>query len=1120
MLLSYMKYQKNKRGYMFRSKFAGAVSTGIYRRPDIQEKYQSGQVEKHERELSDLESAVKEAIIKFDDILEDEKATLKSYLALSDKKASLKKASIEDEKDEFFRLLKLKFSPPNADPLMKEIYLKHEAWFESKMAEYNNLPEDDLDNQFMIEMEIQDYYVEKKDESLDDVKKIEPEMEKVDSEIEKEVAFNVLDSNPEIAETVKEDLKLSIKLDEEAPKKEEEIKEQKREEKVLESLSIGDNGIPFTTVEKLNKWINVKCDLTDPGVKNIVFDNDINAKEELLKDKAKTKQSFVNLVRLWNKKNHKSPSSGENISFAELCSQAVTDEDAEKALSKLLSSSNINGTNWYEHQYYQIQNKVLNGEGLDSYEEAVKELLEEADLTFVSKVEKKKQEIEAEVILKIKVNSYRNWLKNDMIKSISTDSYVQNTTVGGKPVSYDLEKERAKAQEKKKSGEKLDILESYILKAIDGEILSSARNKLRTNKDFMDRIRLKLEKGLYSFISKEEIISINNSIDANQKMPETMKAEIKSKLENKEKITDEEFNLILAQDIEYTRKPLTEDEVNALKRKVDNDEDQPKIESLLKNPMSQIGQYKQEIAEAKRKKTKGLNLTDLERTLLDVEVLVKKKEKENAPITNLAMFISKCKQNDKMMGFLDDVLCKDKNLKSYESNLNKVLHEVYSMLVNESDESIVVRNKDRVIFLFKEAIKECSMRTHREKLHSVLDKHKTDKGLTLLDFLPSNLIVEADSSGVISKMFTMYDNKLSNLEDKINIQEEILEKYDVLKDIIYTDLKNVVKGDPSTDSMAFILTKKKILGLVAAITLETGLRPSPVKNPVEENLAGGKSQKSKMIRDTAGQPLLTDEGKKQFIKEEIETYGVATLKPEHIKFFKTNFEASLKFYGKKGVENISKVSDAEIVKELEKLVSIASGSTGPKSLFILPNGKPITNTDIVVYFENIAFKAGLKKLRITDFRKLKAVKTIHESLLQQQKSLYKSISQIKVLKKEAIKVEITKLVTQVVDKAYKDAQKALSHSKVNETINSYVNPNLLLNFLSSGGVDRAIDQALSKKNTLQFDPEVFLTQALAYCEVDITKPKNEDEVDGSGFLARTLSAITKKLNNLKNLIKS
>jgi hypothetical protein len=1111
-------------------------SKGQYQKEYIKEKYESGQVAKYEQDLARLDEALEEAVSKFDDIFENEKDTLKSYLSEGKTAFFKRKAALrsDDEGDLFFDRLKYaKFEPTSSDSedekealiLMKMVYEENKDIFDAQRKHYRTLDEmDQVDYRY----EIIEKYFEKKDIKIKELKSLEAKVkEEADPNIEKDVATSAIEENTEIDPDTKDELKFNLNVEMGSTEKEvEEVKEEKKEEEVKEVLTDkevnvftqGTDGIPVTDIEKLNKWINVKCDLIDPIEISIAVGDDKGDKEKLLKDESKTKDKFRNLVKNWTKKNFKHPDTNTNYDFAGVVELAILDDEWALAIIKnKLDESKTNKYNWFEREYHRIQYKILNEEGLNDYEKVIRELLEEANVYFQTKIEEKDKDKQAYEILRSKILEYKKELRTKNIKSISKDTYSRDTyinlkTTGNTNVKFDLEKEREEALDKKSKNEKLNILEEFILKAMEQEVLDTARAKLRTNIDFMGRIRSKLENGQYSKISPEEMKAVKDSIDVNTAIDDATKNSIKDKLDRKEKITFEEFNLILSKEIEYTRKPLSEKEVEAINTQIDNKLDLPKIEALLKNPHAQIGKYKSEITEAKKKRTKGFNLTDLEKKLLEVEDQVKKYQKEIAPVTTLAVFISKCKTNDKLMGLLDDVLCKDKKLKTYESNLNKILHEVYSMIVNEKDEKITTRNKDRIIFFFKEAIKECNLRTHRENLHQVLEKEKTDKGATLLDFLPSNLIVEADSSGAITKMFTIYDNKLSDLKDKIEIQEELLEKFEDIKTVIYLDLKKAIPGDPATDSESFIIAKKKLLALIASIALETGLRPAPIKGQDADDIFGGKSEKAKLVKNDKGMPVLTPEGKKQFMKEEISTYGVATLKPEHIKFFKSNIEASLKFYGKKGVMNASKISQPELVKELEKLVSIASGNlTGPKSLFILPNDKPITNTDIVVYFESLAHKAGIKKLRITDFRKLKAVQTIHSSLLQQQNSLYKAIAQLKAVEKEAAKAEIAKLVTQVVEKAYKEAQKALSHSKVNETINSYVNPNLLLSFLASGGVDNAIEKSLKNKNTLKFDPEVFITQALAYKGIDVNK-------DGLSTESKDMSSVTKVLQNTTNFI--
>jgi len=120
-------------------------SKGQYQKEYIKEKYESGQVAKYEQDLARLDEALEEAVSKFDDIFENEKDTLKSYLsegktAFFKRKAAL--GSDDEEKLFFERLIEeyADFEPTSDDSedvrqaliFMKMVYEENEGIFDSQ----------------------------------------------------------------------------------------------------------------------------------------------------------------------------------------------------------------------------------------------------------------------------------------------------------------------------------------------------------------------------------------------------------------------------------------------------------------------------------------------------------------------------------------------------------------------------------------------------------------------------------------------------------------------------------------------------------------------------------------------------------------------------------------------------------------------------------------------------------------------------------------------------------------------------------------------------------------------------------------------------------------------------
>jgi len=166
------------------------------------------------------------------------------------------------------------------------------------------------------------------------------------------------------------------------------------------------------------------------------------------------------------------------------------------------------------------------------------------------------------------------------------------------------------------------------------------------------------------------------------------------------------------------------------------------------------------------------------------------------------------------------------------------------------------------------------------------------------------------------------------------------------------------------------------------------------------------------------------------------------------------------------------------VKILEKVLNASTGED--KYVFQSDNGALFTQAKLTEYLVAIA---GFK-LKLTDFRKLKASQTVLESLKASQKEIYKKIVELHTSNVVDIKDQIINLTMNAVKDAYLDASVALNHQHLygsaDTTINSYINPQVLLSFLSTGKMaDKLDDIVVSGQTTLRFDPQILLEQAIA-----------------------------------------
>jgi len=304
----------------------------------------------------------------------------------------------------------------------------------------------------------------------------------------------------------------------------------------------------------------------------------------------------------------------------------------------------------------------------------------------------------------------------------------------------------------------------------------------------------------------------------------------------------------------------------------------------------------------------------------------------------------------------------------------------------------------------------------------------------LRGFLPQNIVVDVDPKGVITKVTDRFENEHETLDKKIGRMHTLIKRYNKVVRQVKKDLKSSKE-------------QTRLSALVTSIIMETGIRPGKAGNGV--------------IKVVNGSDLL------------VETFGAITLGPEHVKFMRDGF-VRLRFPGKKTTENVATLSNGQIISILQDYVAKAKKG-GSKYIFIMKNGVPYTYTDFQRYFRETTALSGIKP---TDFRKLKATQTILEGLHDEQQDLYKKIKGFAKSQKKNLKERIVDEIVATMQRVYEKAQKTLSHEDVATTIRAYVNPEIVLRFLSQGKVDTNLGDAILKaKPILKFDPMTFLAEA-------------------------------------------
>ena len=344
------------------------------------------------------------------------------------------------------------------------------------------------------------------------------------------------------------------------------------------------------------------------------------------------------------------------------------------------------------------------------------------------------------------------------------------------------------------------------------------------------------------------------------------------------------------------------------------------------------------------------------------------------------------------------------------------------------------------------------------------------------DFLPDNIVIEVDESGTIERITDRFENEHLTLGKKIDKMHSLVRDYNKVAKQVKRDLKS---GDEII----------KLSALITAIIMETGIRPGKEGNAAFKTVDGE--------------------------KVEIETFGAITLGPSHVKFVRNNF-AEIEFVGKKGGHNTATLSDAQIIKLLKAQTTKAKGG---KYIFVTSKGQKVVYSDLQRYF-----RERFKGVSPTDFRKLRATDAVLTALRGEQTELYKKIQGFKETAKTDLKSRVVGAIVETLNKAIDVAQAALSHDSATTTRKSYINPEIILRFLSTGQVEDSLEKAiLQGKPTLSFDPEVFATRAMG--KVGSSMPKSgtslqdildelEDELDEVGIKSSSNRVAARYTRNL------
>ena len=289
-----------------------------------------------------------------------------------------------------------------------------------------------------------------------------------------------------------------------------------------------------------------------------------------------------------------------------------------------------------------------------------------------------------------------------------------------------------------------------------------------------------------------------------------------------------------------------------------------------------------------------------------------------------------------------------------------------------------------------------------------------------------------DDEGYIKNINDMFCNKTYTLAEKIKSQKKLIKKYNSIVKVIKRDLK-------SRDELT------KLSAIITSIIMETGIRPGQVGNGIVETV--------------------DDQ------EVEVETFGAITLNPSHVNFVRDNF-TELKFRGKMGTINTATISNSSITKVLKDYVENAL-SSGSDYIFVTSEGNKFSYPNLVKYF-----RVNFKGFKITDFRKLRATQEVFNGLQEERDSMLERIKEVADLEVEELTQRVVEIVAETINKAHERAQVALSHDSGSTTKKSYINPEVLLRFLSTTSMQSTLKESITTgKTKLHFDPMMFVREA-------------------------------------------
>jgi len=329
----------------------------------------------------------------------------------------------------------------------------------------------------------------------------------------------------------------------------------------------------------------------------------------------------------------------------------------------------------------------------------------------------------------------------------------------------------------------------------------------------------------------------------------------------------------------------------------------------------------------------------------------------------------------------------------------------------------------------------------REEARKPALEHGIPKEI-LEKFFPKSYVFDVAPDGRITREFEVYGNEKKTIEAKRKSMTTLLDKWNTLAARLNKDLQS---EDPIV----------RLVALVTSIIVNTGIRPGE----------GGESK----MKDDFGKIIRDDEGN----QIRVQTVGATGIKPEHINFVRDDF-AVIEFPGKAGTHNVAELTDPVLVRALRaQLDEVAKGVASDTDVvaFVTPDGQRVTPKRVNSYLRSILGEG----VSASDFRKLKATQTFYLNLKHRKHELAAELKRLKGLAEEDMRSKVVSLIVDHLFEAAEAAQESISHTDLETTIEYYISPRVALDYLSSKGINKALNKVVGNGRELQvgFDPIDF-----------------------------------------------